>query len=55
MTEHRDKKDKAEQKITNELAQQPKNGEDTEGSKQRRADAEKELNDLKQTQGNTKS
>jgi hypothetical protein len=40
----------AEQKIANELANQPKNDDDshaTESSKQKRADAEKELNDSK--------
>jgi hypothetical protein len=55
MTEVEEQKKRAEQKITDELAQQPKNGEDTEGSKQRRADAEKELNESRQPQGNTKN
>jgi hypothetical protein len=43
---------KAEQKITDELAKQPKNDQEdpeaTEASKQRRAAAEKQLNDSKQ-------
>jgi hypothetical protein len=45
MTDHQ-----AEQKVTDELANQPKNGVDTENSKQRRADAEKKLNESKQRQ-----
>jgi hypothetical protein len=52
MTDH-----EAEQKVSDELAKQPKDDDDTEAkenSKQRRSAAEKQLNDSKQLKGSTK-
>jgi hypothetical protein len=49
MTDH-----EAEQKVSDELAKQPKDDDDTEAkenSKQRRSAAEKQLNDSKQLKG----
>jgi hypothetical protein len=48
MVRNEEAKKDAEQQVTDELANQPKqNGAGTEESKQRRADAEKKLKDTK--------